>query len=375
MARSKSKKAILREKYTNLAFLIMAFQVDWQRYYFSDGHNSFRRNIKDAAKSLVSYMRGMHDVDPQLFNSKSLLINNNDSEDTVNSLLRALDEWTTNNDVFPAINGQEGAESFSFSFKLFYLFEISYLSGKLGLENPPALSFSTKEGELHSAHIKWIGHVNYRVLGLINDNFLKTISKSDSIVIVADIRHSQDLMTYSPTQDLYERYILKLSEEAQKIIKEEYGIFDRFTGDGFICYFNKYVSQKFKLDYYDSAYAACRRIKEVSRAILSEWIKQIRKVPADPIGLAFGIDTGSISYTEKEGNLYAIGDACVWATRMCSAGGAGDIVVNNIPYQNMLSRLPVDFHEIITSTKDGEKFCAHIIDDTEKSYIIEQVNA
>lgn len=376
MSKQKISKKALNDKYTNLALLIMGFVVEWQRYYFSDGHISYRTQIKKSAATLVSFMKDTYEIDTNIYNadvsSRRVQDGNGfvDGDNSDENIINALDVWSKNEDVFPFFHEKNDLGLTNAIFQLFYMRKLIYLLGKLNLEKFPSLSMSNMEGTLHTDFIKWNGHINYRVLEIVNESFLKTMSDSDSIVIVADIRHSQDLMTYSPSPDLYEHYILKLSEQAQKIIKEEYGIFDRFTGDGFICYFNRYVSEKFGLDYYDSAITVCRKIREVAFSIISEWVSKIRKVPSEPIGLSIGIDTGKVSYSEKNGNLYAIGDACVWATRMCTAGSSGDIVVNNIPYQHLLATSALSFEEIAATTKDGEKFTAHIVKDDNKNYII-----
>lgn len=376
MPKPKISKKALKEKYTTLAFLIMGFVVEWQRYYFSDGHVFYRAQIKKSAGTLVSFMKETYEFDSNIYKGKASVHKRHEDngfeegEDSDESIIIALDTWSKNEDVFPFFHEKNDLGLTNAIFQLFYIRRLSYLLSKLNLEKFPSLSMSNMEGTLHTDYIKWNGHINYRVLEIVNESFLKTMSDSDSLVIVADIRHSQDLMTYSPSPDLYEHYILKLSEQAQKIIKEEYGIFDRFTGDGFICYFNKYVSEKFGLDYYESAISVCRKIREVANSIISEWVSKIRKVPSEPIGLSIGIDTGTISYSEKNGNLYAIGDACVWATRMCSAGGSGDIVVNNIPYQHLLTSTSLSFGEVTAITKDGEKFIAHTVNDGDNNFVI-----
>lgn len=376
MSRRKSKNA-LQKKYTNLALLIMGFVVEWQRYYFSDGHIFYRTHIKSSAATLVSFMRDTYIIDNNLYKCNTSIYTQHDYNGLVEGdsfdegIVNALETWSKNGDVFPFFHNNTDIGITNAIFQLFCMRKLTYLLSRLNLEKYPSLSMSNMEGTLHTDYIKWNGHINYRVLEIVNESFLKNMSNSDSIVIVGDIRHSQDLMTYSPSPELYEHYILKLSEEAEKIIKNEYGIFDRFTGDGFICYFNKYVSERFKLDYYESAISVCRKIREISYSIISEWVSKIRKVPSEPIGLSIGVDTGKVSYSEKNGNLYAIGDACVWATRMCSAGRAGDIVVNNLPYQHLLTTTSLSFEKADFHTKDGEKFTAHMVKDEINNFIIE----
>lgn len=54
------------------------------------------------------------------------------------------------------------------------------------------------------------------------------------------------------------------------------------------------------------------------------------------------------------------GDACVWATRMNSAGEKGDIILNNIPYQVLSSSLNGNnCNKINSITKGGEHFSAY----------------
>ena len=55
--------------------------------------------------------------------------------------------------------------------------------------------------------------------------------------------------------------------------------------------------------------------------------------------------------------VYAVGEPCVWATRMNSAGKSGEIVFNNLPYNHMLaSGFGLNFREEDSQTKVGEKF-------------------
>ena len=88
------------------------------------------------------------------------------------------------------------------------------------------------------------------------------------------------------------------------------------------------------------------------------------------IGLSLGIDSGRVSYKEIEGQFFAIGDACVWATRMCNAGKRGDIVFNNIPYHRIAPFGADAFSEEIESvSKNGESFKAYRIDPSLVTYI------
>ena len=63
---------------------------------------------------------------------------------------------------------------------------------------------------------------------------------------------------------------------------------------------------------------------------------------------------------DLDNQLFAIGDACVWATRMNSAGNKGDVILNNLPYHVLSKTLNGNNCEKITSiTKGGEHFSAY----------------
>ena len=42
-------------KLTNLLILVQSFQINWQRYYFSEGHISYQKHTKESALQLVDY--------------------------------------------------------------------------------------------------------------------------------------------------------------------------------------------------------------------------------------------------------------------------------------------------------------------------------
>ena len=74
--------------------------------------------------------------------------------------------------------------------------------------------------------------------------------------------------------------------------------------------------------------------------------------------MSIGVDAGNIDFSDDR-MIFAIGVPAVWATRMCAAGNAGDIVFNNIPHAKIVERkYNYCFDEVINSTKHGEHFKA-----------------
>ena len=114
---------------------------------------------------------------------------------------------------------------------------------------------------------------------------------------------------------------------------------------------------------------ACEKIRSFSEQFFENWSNQIRKIPVEPIGLCLGIDSGIVNFKDVEGQFFAIGDACVWATRMCNAGKRGDIIFNNIPYHRIKPYGIEGFSsEIDAMTKNGESFKAFRINPSMVNY-------
>jgi class 3 adenylate cyclase len=236
------------------------------------------------------------------------------------------------------------------------------LCSKLHLEKYPILSTSIADETIlkWKGYLPWKGHLPQQYLDVVDDDFVEELSHTDTIVLVADIRRSQDLMTYSPDVEFFRNQIFEFITKMREIVKSNYGIFDKFTGDGILCYFNDGLCKKIGKDYYRQMIHACREIMEFSTPFFDEWIKHIRKLPPNSSGIALGIDSGTVKFKDMDNHLFAIGDSIVWANRMSSVGKKGEIVLNNIPYHKVREFLPDENFESVDSiTKGGESFTAH----------------
>jgi hypothetical protein len=83
--------------------------------------------------------------------------------------------------------------------------------------------------------------------GSKDDVYLKAVS---AFVLSADVRHSTQLMrdTLKPAE--YAAFLTNLSRDLADEIKEQYGVFDKFTGDGILAFFPTAI---FKNDRYATA--------------------------------------------------------------------------------------------------------------------------
>ena len=233
-----------------------------------------------------------------------------------------------------------------------------------------AESVTSHENIFQKNTLKWIGKMSERLLYKMTPEFMNEMSETESLVLVADVRRSQDLMTYSHSPEYYQEKMVEFLKKVREILFKNYAIFDQFTGDGFIAYFNEHVCQTFLEDYYKMAVDSCKEILDFSDSFFSDWAKTIRRIPVEEIGLSIGIDCGKVSYRDLDDQFLAIGDACVWATRMCSAGKKGDIILNNIPYQNLtITGKGKKCEEVFSETKTGEKFKAFRLKVSEINYM------
>ena len=348
------------KKYTNLLVLLQSFESLWNFYSISEGE-LYEKQVKESTDKLIKYFDIVYAFDSGVYNSNTITFNSIDNEIYVRDILDGLKKWSTNNEMFPFSQTGMGAnETSRFRLQGFLMCEKSFLCEKLNLDVFPSIVSSSGEGSYHMNNIRWKGHLPWQAIDLIDKNFIEQISSTDTIVLVADIRKSQDLMTYGPSPDFFRDKILEFTSQMRKIIKDNYGIFDKFTGDGFLCYFNSHLCTELGKDYYTQLIKACREIMEFSNSFFEEWVKHIRKLPPNSSGLTIGIDSGVIKFRDLDNHLFAIGDSIVWANRMSSAGKKEEIILNNIPYHIIKeNNKNINFESFENITKGGESFTGY----------------
>ncbi len=206
---------------------------------------------------------------------------------------------------------------------------------------------------------KWWGRLPFEVM-VKDPEILIREDSLDSICVVGDIRRSQDLMTYARDPDEFKDFMVKFLTITRKLVFDHFGVFDKFTGDGFIAYFAKSVCEVYEKDYIDCFAEFIKNVLTSTKPIFDEWKSCIRKLPPESVGLALGADTGKLFYRMEENHFIAMGDAIVWATRMANEAKAEELVVNNQLYHLIKDREDLICRsEIIGETKSGENFKAH----------------
>lgn len=346
--------------YINLLVVLQNFENLWNMYSISEGL-IYKEQTKEAAKNFIELFSKLADKDPNIRNSKELQINGEDSTEYVDSLNQRISDWMGSEKQFPMQSIQLTVgdnETSRYILQSYFMCLSAYLLSKIGLEYCPVLCKSYAEGALHYNTVKWEDRFPWQICDRVDKSLLCSLSESETVVVIGDIRRSQDLITYAVNPDTYRTNMASLIEKVKNTVLRNMGIFDSFTGDGFICYFNAYLLQRFNKDLYETVVDVCTKIQKESKPLFDEWQQGLQKLSQEPIGLSIGVDSGTMNFSDN-GLMFAIGTPAVWATRMCAVGNAGDIILNNLPHSKICcSNLSFNFDEVFGTTKTGEKFKA-----------------
>ncbi|MFC1914075.1 adenylate/guanylate cyclase domain-containing protein [Chloroflexota bacterium] len=165
-------------------------------------------------------------------------------------------------------------------------------------------------------------------------DFRNRFEESDScqtIIMSVDIRRSTELMLRATDPQLYADSIIGLCADLTNIILDNFGVFDKFTGDGILAFFPDFYSGS------DAPYWAMKAATECHNLFASHYQtnrKCFKSVLMD-VGLGIGIDYGIAHLVKIQDELTVIGEPVVYACRM-SGCEAGKTLLNQ-PAYNVLS--------------------------------------
>lgn len=146
-------------------------------------------------------------------------------------------------------------------------------------------------------------------------NIFQLNSKHEAVVVSIDIRDSTQLMLNAKKPELFAEFITDVTEKLFEIIKENFGILDKFTGDGLLCFFPKNYSGE------DAIYYALKASVAAHKLFETEYKKHYDKfsvVKAD-VGLGIGIDYGKVYFTPVCQEPTIVGIPVVYACRLSAA--------------------------------------------------------
>jgi class 3 adenylate cyclase len=171
-----------------------------------------------------------------------------------------------------------------------------------------------------------------------NTNFgekFTSFTTHDSVVVSIDIRDSTSLMLNAKSPESFAHFISSFTGRLTDILISNYGIYDKFTGDGLLCFFPGFYSGE------DSMYYALKTATEAHKCFKEEYEKSydhFSVVRAD-IGLGIGVDIGKTNLISINPDFTIVGIPVVYACRL-SASPAGHTYLNQPAYEVLKKKYP-----------------------------------
>jgi class 3 adenylate cyclase len=156
-------------------------------------------------------------------------------------------------------------------------------------------------------------------------------TQCQAFIMSIDIRRSTELMLKARSADEFAAFTTKLCSELMEIIKDSYGVIDKFTGDGVLAYFPSFFSGK------DAAYQVVSAADKCHVAFKKQYDANRRsfKTIYTNVGLGIGIDYGEVQLVQIAGGLTVVGEPVVYACRL-SGAPADMTLLNELAYEMLV---------------------------------------
>ena len=166
---------------------------------------------------------------------------------------------------------------------------------------------------------------------LQSEQFRSRFLNSEScnvFVISVDIRRSTELMLKARSPKQFADFIATLCKQLIKIVLDNYGVIDKFTGDGILAFFPDFYSGEDAGYYALNTAALCHQVfKETYKTFRNSFISVLNDV-----GLGIGIDYGIAHLVQMADGLTVVGVPVVYACRMAGVD-AGTTLLNQPAYE------------------------------------------
>jgi len=168
------------------------------------------------------------------------------------------------------------------------------------------------------------------ILGEGENNLLSDFSsenENENAILSIDIRRSTDLMLNAKSSDDFASFITGLCEGLKNIVIINYGVFDKFTGDGILAYFPKFYSG-------EDAVEKCCITSKLCHDFFTTYYKDNRKKFKINLktGLGIGIDYGAAKLVRINDEPTIVGVPVVYACRL-SIAPYGHTYINQSAYE------------------------------------------
>jgi class 3 adenylate cyclase len=330
---------------------LKTFETFWAYFCLSDG-KLYSAECRQAAGSLCQSLTQLSEMDHSFLDPATLKIPSSTDLCEINDLLITWHEHSDQEIINRLLEKPK--------YMLTYILTIKrLLYDRLGIPIPVS-GPDGREIMYRESFIRWQAHFPTLFLMKMSkaEQILDKARESHTIVVMGDIRRSQDLMTYAKDSHSFISYMVRFIDNTRRLIDDHLGIFDKFTGDGFLAYFNEALCAMQGRDYRTCFLDFVREETAFAAEHFAAWCRIVRKLPEIPVGLSVGADLGRVFFKDISSYFMAVGDAIVWAKRMTDVGGAGETVVNNLLYEELKDMPNVSFEPRPSCTKSGEAFLA-----------------
>jgi class 3 adenylate cyclase len=155
--------------------------------------------------------------------------------------------------------------------------------------------------------------------------------ETPAVVLSVDIRRSTELMLKARTPQAFADFVTTLCSDMMRIITEQFGVFDKFTGDGVLAFFPEFYSGPDAVFYAVEAADKCH-------ASFQQHYQQFRRSFTSVLtdtGLGIGLDYGPVHLVQIAGGITVVGAPVVYACRLGSA--PPNVTLANQPAYEVLS--------------------------------------
>lgn len=163
-------------------------------------------------------------------------------------------------------------------------------------------------------------------------------ARQTGFVLSADIRNSTALMSAAEDEAAFADFLIETANALELALKDNWGIFEKFTGDGVLGFFPLSYSGP---DAGFNAVQAAEDCHDAFRCVYSKHSGLFRVLQAVP-GLGIGIDYGSFSVAHRPRGVTIIGKPVVYACRL-NCAPAGSTYLNHQAHLKLRSDTRIAF--------------------------------